>query len=706
MPRCNASAFPPFKLEYRYRGVYERAGFDYDKYNPRATSPTQLLSPNSNPGRNYSNSQSATTGQAAKKLSSISSNATSRHTSNCTTTSTRQTLVSLSPRNSPPHFSNNSPTADHTTTTSNPNGYHAYSKGDDLLIYTVRPVPLPEVESLSRVTLIQMSIPSDTHSLPPQSIHSNQKLHSYSYSSNPELSTSTSTAPPTYAPSKTKNHKNLNLVLEKSNFKQAPVELVVPTIPLPYPASHKLPDSILSPESSLPAGAHDTNINNNIHNTNYTHTNNPAVYNDSGMLSLPQQNDNRLSTLLMVSSIISKEEPSMSFANDEEEDEDDSQINKELEMQLQQLKWTGSISSASVNGSSAGEQLTSSLKSPLIVTNEHEHDHDDDDVLVNETINSLGFDITPKLHQYEDGSQSGEPRTVISEFDDLNVEPLLVKRIKSARATGEEEDEVIAPLNVKRRSPSLHNIPRFEVSDNSMSDVEETLPLNPNPSQIFVGEGIENESPTVPRRLRPVSPTATKAQTQTQTQTQAQTQSQQVQSNHSTASPPKSEHNNVLYPPGQGPCRGCNDTIDSNSTSRHLKPIFTSTTDVKSTLSGQWHRKCFQCHHDQCGTRFSKTTPCYVFEDQPYCFDHYSILNGTVCEECQEGLEGEYIETELQLKFHPACLRCMQCKNHITGGESYYIHNNIVYCETDAALISLNPGDSKMEKRRTRIMFT
>lgn len=524
----------------------------------------------------------------------------------------------------------------------------------------------------------------------------------------------TNAAPAKYSPFTSRNPKNLNLVIEKSNFSKAPVQAA--PVPLPYPTTNMLPDSFTSP----------VEMNNGRFAPDGVDR--PDMYNSTaGFLNLPEEKMHRLSQQLMVSSIISKEEEP--FARNEDEDEDDSEINKELEMQLQQLKWTGSISSSSIPDTSAGELPSSSLKSPLTATN--------DDINQSSTsFNYTGVDITPKLNQYEYESQFGETPRVMSEFDDLSVEPLQVNRKsirdynntlnesygnsfttgkiydvpeEAARTIGHEEEEEIAPLNVKKKSPSLHNIPRFEISDNSLSDIGETLPLNTTSSEVSLVNDLEANSPTVPRRLRPVSPT-TKAQIintslspNDQTICNKQIPTEYNEGTHS--------HRHLLeasekLPPGQGPCRGCNEAIDSNTTSKHLKPIFTSTTDAKTTLSGQWHRKCFQCHDDKCAVRFSKSTPCFIYNDQPYCFEHYSILNGTVCEECQEGIEGEYIESELQLKFHPSCLRCMQCRNHINGGESYYVHNNIIYCETDAALIALHPGDNKMERRRTRIMFT
>lgn len=156
------------------------------------------------------------------------------------------------------------------------------------------------------------------------------------------------------------------------------------------------------------------------------------------------------------------------------------------------------------------------------------------------------------------------------------------------------------------------------------------------------------------------------------------------------------------FPPGHGPCRGCNNEISPQAKGDN-KAIYTKTGE----LSGQWHRMCFQCSYDDCNITFNKKVPCYVLEDKAYCDQHYHKLNHSLCEACLTGIEGECIENEEEQKWHLHCLRCNECNCSIES--DYYLINDAIFCEFDASAIiqqhknAMNTND-KVEKRRTRLM--
>lgn len=169
--------------------------------------------------------------------------------------------------------------------------------------------------------------------------------------------------------------------------------------------------------------------------------------------------------------------------------------------------------------------------------------------------------------------------------------------------------------------------------------------------------------------------------------------------------PPK-----LKYPPGSGPCRSCNQKISPNGRGLE-KAIYSKTGE----LTGQWHRGCFKCSYENCAINFNKEVQCYVLDDEAYCNHHYHQLNNSLCESCRIGIEGECIENEITQKWHLHCLKCTKCYNNITA--DYYLINDTIFCEADALPIisgealyndngnmtSLSTTD-KIEKRRTRLM--
>ena len=119
----------------------------------------------------------------------------------------------------------------------------------------------------------------------------------------------------------------------------------------------------------------------------------------------------------------------------------------------------------------------------------------------------------------------------------------------------------------------------------------------------------------------------------------------------------------LKYPPGQGPCRRCCKEITGKGIySKH-----------DNELSGQWHRRCFKCI--VCEKSFSKSIPCYILNDQPYCQQHFHEKNNSICKICNDFIEGECLENDKSERFHITCLKCFICQNTI--GHDYYVFNHI-----------------------------
>ncbi|KAI5969841.1 hypothetical protein CANMA_001131 [Candida margitis] len=171
-----------------------------------------------------------------------------------------------------------------------------------------------------------------------------------------------------------------------------------------------------------------------------------------------------------------------------------------------------------------------------------------------------------------------------------------------------------------------------------------------------------------------------------------------------TTSHPDASHTKpkpAQYEPGMGPCRSCNQPIDPSARGS-LKSIFSKTGE----LSGQWHRGCFKCSYQSCPTHFNKQVQCYVLDDEPYCFQHYHLLNSTTCKSCGVGIEGSCIENDLGQKWHMHCLKCSCCQGQIE--QDYYVVNDSIMCEADAKQYlhrGGGSGDDKVEKRRTRMYY-
>ena len=94
----------------------------------------------------------------------------------------------------------------------------------------------------------------------------------------------------------------------------------------------------------------------------------------------------------------------------------------------------------------------------------------------------------------------------------------------------------------------------------------------------------------------------------------------------------------------KGNCKGCGELIMGKSVS-----------SADGRLTGRYHKPCFVCK--TCKEPF-QTTDFYVMNNHPYCGRHYHQLNDSLCKTCDQGIEGQYLETELKQKFHPHCFTC------------------------------------------------
>ena len=151
-----------------------------------------------------------------------------------------------------------------------------------------------------------------------------------------------------------------------------------------------------------------------------------------------------------------------------------------------------------------------------------------------------------------------------------------------------------------------------------------------------------------------------------------------------------------LPPTNKGNCRGCGDLIRGKSVS-----------SADGRLTGRYHKQCFVCQICQ---RPFQTADFYVMNNQPYCARHYHELNDSLCTSCDRGIEGQYLETESRLKFHPYCFSCQEC--HIILRDDYYEFNGKTLCEQHAfgaartsTPSSLGPGRRFPERRTTRLMM-
>lgn len=101
-----------------------------------------------------------------------------------------------------------------------------------------------------------------------------------------------------------------------------------------------------------------------------------------------------------------------------------------------------------------------------------------------------------------------------------------------------------------------------------------------------------------------------------------------------------------------------------------------------------------------------------------------------MCNGCDKGIEGQYLESEKKEKFHPGCLKCADCGRRLKN--DYFGMDGRIFCERDAfrrahgegkrggngigsgsesksgtagGMLGVGGETSKMEKRTTRLMM-
>ena len=140
-------------------------------------------------------------------------------------------------------------------------------------------------------------------------------------------------------------------------------------------------------------------------------------------------------------------------------------------------------------------------------------------------------------------------------------------------------------------------------------------------------------------------------------------------------------------------CRGCIDPIVGKSVKA-----------ADGRLTGRYHKQCFVCK--ACRAPFA-TADFYVIDNDPYCEHHYHQLNNSLCTGCTHGIEGQYLETQTEQKFHPDCFTCLACQAVLCN--DYFEIGGQVYCEDHAnAALRTQAGlgpKRNMERRTTRLMM-
>lgn len=142
-------------------------------------------------------------------------------------------------------------------------------------------------------------------------------------------------------------------------------------------------------------------------------------------------------------------------------------------------------------------------------------------------------------------------------------------------------------------------------------------------------------------------------------------------------------------------CRGCGLTIEGKS----IKA-------ADGRLTGRWHRECFVCK--TCKERF-ESADFYIINNDPYCAEHYHVLNGSLCAKCHKGVEGRFLETsQKRQKYHVHCFTCSECLKPLS--KDYFEMDDQVHCETCASKqhnksTLLTPGRKFPERRTTKLMM-
>ncbi|KAI9856459.1 MAG: hypothetical protein M1824_005397 [Vezdaea acicularis] len=217
---------------------------------------------------------------------------------------------------------------------------------------------------------------------------------------------------------------------------------------------------------------------------------------------------------------------------------------------------------------------------------------------------------------------------------------------------------------------------------NSFRNIQPTSDSHSGPKSTFVAPEY-NRSATFPQPESPMDPSFP-----------SRFGSKNAFNAPSTASPLRQAPQRAQTVSNKGFCKGCQEPIRGKSVS-----------SADGRLTGRYHKHCFVCK--SCRAPF-ETAEFYVLKDQPYCERHYHKLNNSLCQSCDQGIEGQYLETDRKQKFHPRCLSCHDCHQQLH--EDYFELNGKIYCERDALRLAQRPtfpgsGRKNPERRTTRLMM-
>ncbi|KAL6936587.1 hypothetical protein ACO0R3_000184 [Hanseniaspora guilliermondii] len=133
-------------------------------------------------------------------------------------------------------------------------------------------------------------------------------------------------------------------------------------------------------------------------------------------------------------------------------------------------------------------------------------------------------------------------------------------------------------------------------------------------------------------------------------------------------------------------CRGC---------LMEIKPDEKTIYDKNGELSGKWHKKCFVCNN--CNIKFSRSTPCYIHNDEPFCEEHFFEVTGLICFECKNKILDDFCLDVIALgKAHIGCFKCNECNAGIE--DEYFSNKDINLCLN---CVKERGSEEKMQRRRT-----
>ena len=289
--------------------------------------------------------------------------------------------------------------------------------------------------------------------------------------------------------------------------------------------------------------------------------------------------------------------------------------------------------------------------------------------------------LRPGFGSQNDSEKPPMPGNIFTE--DLDIGNPYHTPSDSASSNGSEISAV--PTASTHSSVSL-SPPRPTRGHRMLNGSQSSLEIPPVPPLRF---GATGDSPTDPLfqqgRLSPIPPLDPVA---------------------APSSPRKNSHDPLRRPPtrsgtSKGQCRGCSNMILAGEK---------SVSSADGRLTGRYHKSCFACH--VCRSAFA-TADFYVLHDSPYCAKHYHEANGSLCYECGEGIEGQYLEPDVDdtttkassirrkdksKKFHPACFTCTTCK--VMLNEDYFVWAGKTYCERDA-FVAAGMGPSPINRPNT-----